>query len=687
MNLQKKALFGITAILFFVLSANTAVLTFISTNKYKKAILAKTTSEGEALQRDLTKVLNLGVSLESMEGVNEKLDELMTRDTAVGYAAVIDSAGRVVFNDKSGTGSKGIEKDVASRALSADKMLLYSRGSFYNVSFPLASAEGKRIAALIIGVKSQAINAQSYELLSWALGISGVTFLVSLALIYGSISRFITSPILNMEKAAERIAAGDLTSPVQVKGKDEIASLGNAINRMAFNLKDMLSKVRNITDSVSSVTEHIVTSSQGVQSIADVQKKAIEETAVAIADVNQSMSSVATSAKSLSESAENASSAIFEMSRSIEGVSESAGIFDESSRDTASSVEEMVSNIKQIAQSLETLTSSSAEVASSLFEVNTAVKEVEEHAGRSVELAEKVMNNASGKGMKAVSAAMEGIEQIKKNVDALSQVINALGKRSEDIGNILTVIDEVTDMTTLLSLNAAILAAQAGEHGKAFSVVADEIKNLAERTSLSTKEIADLIAAVQDDTRSSVQMTASSLQTVEIGIRVVKDVNAALSEIVESSRVSTDMSRAIRRATSEQSKAISDITKAINEVSKQVENISIALQEQDRGSRFIIEATEKVKDSSRNVKLAIGEQKSGTMQIASAAENVTEKAEQIAKAASVQKEKSAEIVQSMEKIQTTTRTLSDSSAKMSSSIYSLQEESQRLLQELKRFES
>ncbi|HAM51126.1 MAG TPA: hypothetical protein DCP92_10725 [Nitrospiraceae bacterium] len=685
MNLQKKVLAGIASILFIIILVNTAVLTLVSTNKYRGALLAKTASEGEALQKDLAKVLGLGVSLESMEGMNEKLDDLMTRDTAIGYAEIVDSSGKIYFHDKSNKDGKAIEHDDVARALSADKMLLLSTSSFYSLSFPLTSAEGKRIAALFIGVKSEAVNAQLYELLAWALGISMVTFLLSLVLIYGSTSRFITSPILGMEKAAERIASGDLTSPLQVKGKDEIASLGNAINRMAFTLKDTLAKARNISDSVYSVTEHIVTSSRGVQRVADVQKKAIEATAGAMAEMNESVSDVAMSAQSLSESAENTSSAIFQMSRAIDGVSENADIFDETARDTASSVEEMVSTIKQITVGLEALSSSSGEVASSLFEVNTAVREVEEHANRSVELAEKVMNDASGKGMTSAGAAMEGIEHIKKSVDALSQVINGLGKRSEDIGKILTVIDEVTDMTTLLSLNAAILAAQAGEHGRAFSVVADQIKSLAERTSSSTKEIAGLIQSVQDDARSSVELTGSGLQTVESGIKLVRDVNGALNEIVESSRVSTEMSRAIRRATTEQSEVIGKITEAIEAMSKQVENISLALQEQSRGSRFIIEATEKVKDSSSNVKRALGEQRSGTKQMGKAAENITEKAEQIAKATGKQKQRSTEIVQSMDKIQITTATLTDSSEEMSSSIKSLQEEAQRLLQELKRF--
>ena len=97
------------------------------------------------------------------------------------------------------------------------------------------------------------------------------------------------------------------------------------------------------------------------------------------------------------------------------------------------------------------------------------------------------------------------MDNIKKAVEASAEVINRLGKRSQEIGQILKVIDEVTDQTGLLALNAAILAAQAGEHGKGFSVIAEEIKDLAERTTASTQEIAGLIVTVQKEVGQSVQ--------------------------------------------------------------------------------------------------------------------------------------------------------------------------------------
>jgi methyl-accepting chemotaxis protein len=682
MNLQKKAIFIVAVILFFIISANTAVLTLITYGRYKNAILAKTTAIGEGLQRELTKVLSLGVAVESLEGVNEKLAELVARDKAIAYAMITDSAGKVLFHSE----EKDVGKEIEDRAASVSgKTNVRTIDRFYDVSFPLLNAEGKIAASLHIGVQRSAINAQLYQLLFWALGISLFCFFVSLALVYLSISRFITQPIMIMEKAADRISSGELTYSIDVKGEDEVASLGRAINRMAFNLKDMLSKITNVTKSVSSVTANIALSSEGVLKSADVQKQAVEETSSAIEEMDDSISKVASSAENLSESASATSSAVLQMSASIDRIAENANLFNETAHDTAASIEEMVSTITQIAESIESLSEASEAIASSVDEVNATTRDIERRASDSVRLAETVMTNASDKGINAASAALDGIKNIKKSVSDLSEVINMLGKKTHDIGKILTVIDDVADQTNLLALNAAILASKAGEHGKGFAIVADEIKSLAERTSVSTNEIAALINSVQEVTKSSIRMASGGIQSVDKGMLLVNDVNKALTDIVDSAKASTEMARAIQRATSEEAVVIKQITDAVEGMTGQTANISRAIQEQSKGSKFIIEATEKVKDLSRQVKVATEEQKSGNKLIVDVIENATNQASHIAGATAKQKEKSIEMVQSMEKIQNSTGQLITASHEMNAVIKSLKEDAMNLLLELKKF--
>ncbi|MDP2166766.1 MAG: methyl-accepting chemotaxis protein [Thermodesulfovibrionales bacterium] len=684
MNLQKRSVFIIALILFLALGINTAVLTYIASARYKQAILSKAMSVGEGVGKEIEKVLILGVPLESMDTLNDKLKGLL-EDKTLQYSMITDMKGSVLFSSDDSKAGLTLNDRVTSTALSAARPVVQEADAVYDISFPLKEAGDNVVGVLRVAVKSEVINKQIYNLLMWALGVSALSFMFFVSIIYLAIARFITRPITDMEKVAAKIAGGSLTEKITVRGKDEIASLGNAINHMADNLRDMILKIRDITASISVVTSTITSSSGRIMNVVGVQKKAIEETAISIDNMDNSISAVALSSESLFESAEDASSAVTEMTTSISNVAENATTFNESAEESASSVEEMIASIKEIAASLQHLSSSSDETASALLEVNATIKEIQHSADESVRLAEKVSVEASDKGMGAIRAAVNGMEEIRDSVTSLSDGINRLGKRSEEIGSILTVIDEVADQTGLLALNAAILAAQAGEHGRSFAVVADEIKSLAERTSVSTKEIADLITYVQAETRSSVEMAGDGIKAVEKGMKLVKEVSSALESIHGSSNVSTEMSRAIQRATTEEAKVIKHITGAVKGMTDQVEHITRATQEQSKGSRLILDAMEKIKEISQRIKVSTGEQLKASKQIAGISENTSTQAEQITKSIGSQKQKSNDIVKSIDSIQRTMNDLTDSAAEMDKSINTLKEDANKLLSELQKF--
>jgi len=684
MNLQKRSVFIIAFILFLALSINTAVLTYIAYNRYKQAVLAKATSVGEAMTKEIGKVLALGMSLENIEGLNEKLKGLL-EDKTIAYSMVLNKEGKILFHTDEASVGKVFRDSVTLKALDSNKTLIQNWGSSYDISLPLLDAEGKNAGILRIGVRSAFIRKELYNLLVWAVSISAVVFLLFAAIIYFSVSRFITGPIMDMEKVATRVLSGDLTETAKRVGKDEMASLSDAINSVALNLRDVLFKIRDLSKNVSAVTATITESPASVLRVVDLQKMAIEENARHVADMNKSISSIALSSESLHEMSEEATSAATEMTASISQVAENANVFNETSQDAAASIEEMIASIKETANSLEILSTSSEESASALSEINATVKEIQNSAEESVRLAENVSIEASEKGLASITTAIKGIEDVKENMNAISETINRLEKRSEEIGSIVNVIDEVAGQTSLLSLNAAILAAQAGEYGKSFTVVADEIKRLAERTSASTKEISGLITAVQAETRSSVEIAAKGIKTVDRGVKFVRDVNDALNSIVKSSKVSTEMSRSIKRATAEEVSVIMQITDSIKKMTSQIEHISRATKEQSKGSNLIVEATEKIKTGSEQIKRTTEEQFKSSKQISIISENVSKQAEQITFAINSQKQKSTEIVSTMEKIQKTTADLIASATEMDRSISSLSKDAKTLLTEIQKF--
>jgi len=246
---------------------------------------------------------------------------------------------------------------------------------------------------------------------------------------------------------------------------------------------------------------------------------------------------------------------------------------------------------------------------------------VQSNANETARLSEEVAVDAET-GADAIQRTTAEINRIKETSSEAVAVISTLGVRIEAIGDILNVIDDVAEQTNLLALNAAIIAAQAGEHGKGFAVVADEIKDLAERAGASTKEIADLIKTIQAETKNAIGAVERGAQTVDRGVDVSAEAERALKKILESSRKSTTMMRAIARATVEQSKGSKQVTDAIGRIAETVQQIAAATGQQARGSELIMKGGEKMRLITQHAERAAQEQARGGKQIHQSIENI-----------------------------------------------------------------
>ena len=197
--------------------------------------------------------------------------------------------------------------------------------------------------------------------------------------------------------------------------------------------------------------------------------------------------------------------------------------------------------------------------------MDATIRQVEKNAMDSASISETVRSDAEI-GKNAVLEAIAGMQAIRASSQITSEVVETLSLRVNDIGAILSVIDEVAEQTNLLALNAAIIAAQAGEHGKGFAVVADEIRELAERTSSSTREIAAVIKGVQEETRRAVDAISQAEESIAAGEKLSQRSGAALEKIVTGVQRAGIQVSEIAKATVEQARGSQSIREAMESV-------------------------------------------------------------------------------------------------------------------------
>ena len=264
----------------------------------------------------------------------------------------------------------------------------------------------------------------------------------------------------------------------------------------------------------------------------------------------------------------------------------------------ASASSEISSSTEQMAAGAQEQTSQAGEVASAVEEMAKTIIENSKNAGTAAETARRAKAAAESGGT-VVDETVAGMRAIAAVVKQSAATVQALGKSSNQIGEIIGVIDDIADQTNLLALNAAIEAARAGEQGRGFAVVADEVRKLAERTTKATKEIAAMIKTIQEETKGAVDSMDEGTRKVDEGINLADRAGASLREIVDISQKVTDMVAQIAAASEQQSSAS-------EQISKNVEAISTVTSQTASGTQQIAHASEDLNRLTENLQNILG---------------------------------------------------------------------------------
>jgi twitching motility protein PilJ len=372
-----------------------------------------------------------------------------------------------------------------------------------------------------------------------ALLAAGALAAVAALVLLFTLPNRVIRPTAALVEFSERLAAGDLKAKMSVTSDDEFGEIAENLNRSASrgskafgNQEAQDSLQRSITDLLNLINQ----ATRGdLARRGTVTKDALGNV---VESVNSMLDRFATVIESVRRAAVDVSTNASRILSSTDEMNTGATRQDQEITNTSSAVEELTVSMKQVSNNAE----ASAEA-----------------ARRALDAAEQ--------GNRAVRDSLEGMQRIRSSVQASARKIKSLGDRSLEISDIISVINDITEQTNLLALNAAIEAARAGEAGRGFAVVADEVRKLAEHSRSATKDIAALIKAIQAETNEAVVVMEEGTKEVEAGTGLADQAGKALEAISSVVRQSAELVQEISLASKQQVRGTEGVANAMQNIS------------------------------------------------------------------------------------------------------------------------
>lgn len=414
-----------------------------------------------------------------------------------------------------------------------------------------------------------------------------------------------------LANAATALANGDLTTrltlqaqPVAVTSSDELGDLGRAFNQMIVRLNESGQAFSNMTANLQNLVGQVAENAAGVS----------------------------TASGQLAESANQSAQVTSQIATTIQQVAKGAAQQSASVTRTAASVEQMSRAIDGVAKGSQEQAAAVARSSTLTAQITTAIQQVAANAQTGAKDSATAAQTAQ-RGAQTVEDAIRGMTSIKAKVSLSAQKVQEMGLRSDQIGMIVETIDDIASQTNLLALNAAIEAARAGEHGKGFAVVADEVRKLAEKSAAATKEISGLIKGIQQTVDEAVAAMDEGTKEVEQGASRASEAGRALTDILQASEAVNRQIEEIAAAAQQMNAASNELVTAMDAVSAVVEENTAATEEMAAGSGEVTQAIESIASVSEENSASVEEVSASAEEMTAQVEEVTASAQSLAEMA------------------------------------------------------
>jgi methyl-accepting chemotaxis protein len=386
------------------------------------------------------------------------------------------------------------------------------------------------------------------------LAIMIISVIVSITLGLTLMNRKIIKPITDLARIAMEIQEGNLSPRIDVKaGQDEIGDMVGSFKMMVNNTFAPIQELKQTSETVASgdLSRDITLRAKGdIQKLVESFKMMLNSLRGIVADVRETSSLVSTTSDNLASISEEMNATTEEVSTAIQRIASGAQHQAERIKEVVKIVGDQLTSVEQVVSSAE-----------SAADASTKASEVAQKGGDSAQV------------------ALQKMREIQAVVDGATEIVRKLGERTKEIHQIVNVITNIAQQTNLLALNAAIEAARAGEHGRGFAVVADEVRKLAEGSGRAASQISVLVDQIETETKRAVDQMENGAKDVSVGATVIDSALASLEDIAATIEETAAMVEEITAATEEQKASAEKIVQAVDEVAKISEDTSAASEE------------------------------------------------------------------------------------------------------------